>query len=232
MSIVHRKRTALSIAEWIMILRTRIQKTERDVMFDVMSDISGILEDFHCARAFEDSVKREEQYLLVVEEYWRTDVSWCFDNISPSKEIGDLIRRNFVDLIGEDVAIAYIMSHYWIACLLLYSTLCLALAAYSAVESFFACLCGQTHARIAKTSSTRLRCFIIPWPGEFGARLKRLPYSVFKSAVVPQATEGADYSRVEQMAASERAWFGMEQEESLEAVVSSFRTPTTEWNYA
>ncbi|KAF4445559.1 c6 zinc finger domain [Fusarium albosuccineum] len=86
-----------------------VQKTSRDTMFDIMSDISGILEDFDRARAPENPVQREEQYPFVVEECWRIDptLTRWLDNISPSKDIGDLIRRNFADPKGEDLAVAY-----------------------------------------------------------------------------------------------------------------------------
>ncbi|KAJ3525206.1 hypothetical protein NM208_g11737 [Fusarium decemcellulare] len=207
MSIVHRKRTALSTAEWTRIPWTKIQKTSRDKMFDIMSDISGILEDFDSVRALEDPVKREEQYLLFVEECWRTDhkLTWWFHSMSPSKDIGDLIHRNFPDPTG-----------------------CRS-TADSAAEVLL---------RLPKRADPRTYCKNMidatevlhhPVASAFGTHAQL--FSLIMAAAYLLAMEnGADV--VEQMAALAGAWFGMETEQSLEAVVSSFCIPTAEWNCA
>lgn len=177
MSIVLRKRTALSSIEWKTIPWTKIHKTSKDMIFDIMGDVSAIMEDFDLAGTIENAAERREQYLLVAGECWRVDCSltWWFENISPSRDINDLIDRNFENPTAEDIAVAYIMSHYWTACVLLYATLRLTLAACSATEALL-CLPERAdpyeYCRLIVDATEVLHH---PLAGAFGAHAKMFP---------------------------------------------------------
>lgn len=190
MSIVIRKRTALCTPEWKTVPFTKIPKTSKDMIFDIMGDVSGLFEDFDRASTLESHAERQDQYLLVAGECWNVDcsLSWWYENIAPKKAIADLIERNFEDPTPEDVAVAYIMSHYWTACVLLYSTLRLTLAACSATDALL-CLPERADPRIyCKHIVDATEVLHHQLAGAFGAHAQVFPLSM--AAAYLLATEG------------------------------------------
>lgn len=131
MSIGTRKRNVLGNTNWRTVPWTNRPKTPKDLIFDILDDIVGILEDFDSANALSEPAERDAAYLRVVDACWAVDSSlmWWLENFAPKEDC--ISRMGTENTTAEDVAIAHIMSNYWAACLLAYATLRQAVSASS-----------------------------------------------------------------------------------------------------
>lgn len=190
MAFVTRKRLALSSTAWKSIPWTTVDKTSKDIIFDVMGDVSGILEDFDRASAIRDEAPRNEEYLQLAEQCWRIDITivWWSENIGPVDYMNGLFERKFQNQTPDDAAVAYIMLHYWTACMLLYATLRLSLGACLGTEGLL-CLPERadprTYCRNIIYATEVLRH---PMAGAFGIHASMFPFSM--AAAYLLAVEG------------------------------------------
>lgn len=133
MSISHRKRNALSEGPWRTIPWLNIPKTSKDHLFDILGDVAGLVEDFDNARATVDPQEKEERLQRVVDDAWGMDgsLTWWKDNFGPGEHAEELLERGIDDPSPKDIAVVYIMSHFWSAAIHVYTTLRLALQGLS-----------------------------------------------------------------------------------------------------
>lgn len=189
MALVTRRRIALSSPEWKTIPWRKLHKTSKDILFDILGDVSGVLEDFDRIGALDSQSARDEGYAQLATQCWLIDSSltWWSENVGPGHHMDAIIERGGYEApTPEDAAVVYIMTHYWTACVLLYTTLrqCLSLGAASSTCSSPAadellCLPERTVTRVyCKSIIDATDVLHHPSAGAFGAHSMVFPLSI------------------------------------------------------
>ncbi|KFA75916.1 hypothetical protein S40288_05852 [Stachybotrys chartarum IBT 40288] len=120
-----RRRTNLTSPEWMNIPWSLQPKTPRDYMTDIMLHLPEILEYTTLYMACDDAVEKERLRLKNIELSWKCDrflQDWARKHC-PIKIDTDRAVEEAMPELRENLALAYMMTHYWGACLLIYGTL-------------------------------------------------------------------------------------------------------------
>ncbi|GKT65480.1 C6 zinc finger domain protein [Colletotrichum tofieldiae] len=171
--IKRRRRCPLSHPVWKTVPWQNVAKTPKDVLVDIFVDVPGLLEDLDHLRSCKDDFEKESRRLRLIKECWRIDeeLNWWLDNLSPRKELEELMARGLDNPSACDVVVASIMSLCWTISLLSYSTLRLAIGEKTGLE-----LPKRTDPLIycAKIASI-VDIFFHPSAGTFGIQSAPLP---------------------------------------------------------
>ncbi|TQN66211.1 putative transcriptional regulatory protein, partial [Colletotrichum shisoi] len=126
-----RRRCPLSHPVWKTVPWQTTPKTPKDVLVDIFVDVPGLLEDLDRLRSCQDDAVKERRRSRLVKECWRLDgeLQWWLSNLSPEKELQELMARGLDNPAACDVVVASVMALCWTVSLLTYSTLRLALGA-------------------------------------------------------------------------------------------------------
>ncbi|OHW99125.1 C6 zinc finger domain-containing protein [Colletotrichum incanum] len=171
--IKRRRRCPLSHPVWKTVPWQNIPKTPKDVLVDIFVDVPGLLEDLDHLRSCKDSFEKELRRMELIKECWRIDeeLNWWLDNLSPKRELEELMARGLDNPSACDVVVASIMSLCWTISLLSYSTLRLAIGEKTGLE-----LPKRTDPSIYCTKIANIvDIFFHPSAGTFGIQSAPLP---------------------------------------------------------
>ncbi|KAF6801033.1 hypothetical protein CSOJ01_12035 [Colletotrichum sojae] len=117
-----RKRTFLSDDAWKTIPWTKVLKTPKDSLLDILTDIPVLLEEADLLK--NDPRTSTRQRFLEAYQRLDTEMVWWLDNLAPPYQtLAALRERNFSSPSADELAVAHVMTHFWAACILVYSTL-------------------------------------------------------------------------------------------------------------
>ncbi|KAK1982064.1 hypothetical protein LZ30DRAFT_718345 [Colletotrichum cereale] len=171
--IKRRQRCPLSHPVWKTVPWQDIPKTPKDVLIDIFVDVPGLLGDFDRMRNCKDELEKDLRRIRLVKECWRIDgeLTWWLENLSPNKELEELMARGLDNPSACDVAVASIMALCWTVALLSYGTLRLAIGKKAGLE-----LPGRTDPLIYCTKIANIvDVFFHPSAGTFGIQSAPLP---------------------------------------------------------
>jgi hypothetical protein len=120
-----RRGTALNSNEWKTIPWTTVPKTPRDYLTDVLLDlplVSELTENFVLCT---DAARKEELRVMAIETTWEADrrlQKWVLEHCPIDPSTDESVAASMPAIHGN-LALAYMMTHYWGACLLVYSSL-------------------------------------------------------------------------------------------------------------
>ncbi|OHW99584.1 C6 zinc finger domain-containing protein [Colletotrichum incanum] len=123
-----RKRIFLSDTPWKTIPWLKSPKNAKDVLTDILVDVPALLEEIDLLTKAPQPAT--EIFNRFIETYRRLDreLSWWLANLSPGSQwLIDLQNRDFKSPTADEVALAQVMTLFWTACILVYSSLYIAL---------------------------------------------------------------------------------------------------------
>ncbi|KAF9873536.1 hypothetical protein CkaCkLH20_08995 [Colletotrichum karsti] len=117
-----RKRCFLSDLRWKTIPWSKIPKTPKDVMLDILTDVPALLQDLDLLQqAMTSNMSRR-----FLRTYRRLDkeIVWWLENLSPpQKTLDALHERHYENPTADELAVAHVMTYFWTACIFVYSSL-------------------------------------------------------------------------------------------------------------
>ncbi|KAL0939526.1 uncharacterized protein CTRU02_206136 [Colletotrichum truncatum] len=123
-----RKRNFLSEDAWKTIPWTKIPKSPKDVLLDILIDLPALLEEVDLLQQAPGSGAEISRRFMQTYQRLDREIAWWLQNLSPPRKIlDDLHERNYKNPTADDLAVAHIMTHFWAACIVVYSSLHMAL---------------------------------------------------------------------------------------------------------
>jgi hypothetical protein len=208
-SIALRKRSPLENHRWKTIPWIRLPKTSKDFLFDILGEISGLLEDFDRAKHCRDFSKKASLQRQLAEDCWKVDsrLVWWSETHGARRHINGLLARGFACLTTTDFAVAYVMSKYWTACIFAYSTLRLAVRPH--LPSTMASLPERTDPEIYCNSIIDIvEIFLHPAAGAYGMQVLLFPLGIAYSYILSTEEGSASPAMLKILAYFEREGSG------------------------
>ncbi|KAH6689696.1 hypothetical protein F5X68DRAFT_254157 [Plectosphaerella plurivora] len=136
--LILRRRSALCDTTWKTVPWTKVPKNPTDVLYDIIGDIPGLLEDADRMNLLCDPVERANLLSRLVEDCWNidTDLTWWFEGLSPREEFEALKSRGFTTPSTTGFAASLVMMKYWSACISAYGAFRQILASNSPASLF------------------------------------------------------------------------------------------------
>lgn len=205
-SINMRKRCILSEPRWKTVPWAKIPKTPKDMLWDTIVDIPGLLESVDLLQTLPDGPHKADLYQSLIAECWRLhgELVWWHDTLCPRDQFEQLEARGFgaPDPSADDQATASVIINYWTGCLLVYANLRGLLSAHPALASTIASMPPSTDPmHYCDRIGDLIDFFLHPSAGRFSWHQTPFPIGIASGYLL---TSGQIYSP--QMAKIVRFW--------------------------
>lgn len=104
---------------------TKIPKTPKDMILDIMADLPALLEDMETIQTLPSGMEKAVMYQRLIRECWRldTELTLWHDTLSPREHFEALRSRGYTSPSADDQAVASIMCNFWACCVIVYANL-------------------------------------------------------------------------------------------------------------